>query len=96
MQDEKIVAATAAISGALAPARPRSLATALADLAVRVSPLRLGFVQALIAFILSTVMLSLPVRQPGFQGVVNNANGPRAYRRLDRWIDDLGWIGAHL
>lgn len=96
MQDEKIVAGSAAISGALAPARSRSLATQLADLAARVSPLRLGFVQALIAFILSTVMLSLPVRQPGFQGVVNNANGPRAYRRLDRWIDDLGWIGTHM
>jgi hypothetical protein len=96
VQDDHIVARSAAISGALAPARTRTFTAQLADIAARVSPLRLGLVQALMAFILSTVMLSLPARQPGFQGVNNNANGPRAYRRLDMWIDDLGWIGAKM
>ena len=96
MQEDQVVARSAAMSGALAPAQPRSLTGQLADIAARVSPLRLGLVQGLIAFILSTIMLSLPARQPGFQGVINNANGPRAYRRLDLWIDNLGWVGAHM
>jgi hypothetical protein len=96
VQEDQVVARTAAISGALAPARPRSLAAQLADIAARISPLRLGFVQALIAFMLSTLALSLPARQPGFQGIANNANGPRAYRRLDLWIENLGPIGSHM
>jgi hypothetical protein len=96
VQDDQLVPRSAAVTGVLVTTQPRSLAAQLADIAARVSPLRLGMVQALFAFILSTLMLSLPDRQPGFQGVVNNANGPRAYQRLDIWRDELGAIGARL
>lgn len=91
MQDDQFVARSAAT--VTLSVEPRSLADRLTALAVRVSPLRLGMVQALFAFFVSTLMLSLPARQPGFQGVFNNANGPRAYHRLAIWRDELGAIG---
>jgi len=96
VQDDQFVPRSAAVPAVLVSTQPRSLAAQLADIAARVSPLRLGMVQALFAFFLSTLMLSLPARQPGFQGVVNNANGPRAYQRIDIWRHELGDLGARL
>ncbi|MCC6943951.1 MAG: polyprenol phosphomannose-dependent alpha 1,6 mannosyltransferase MptB [Thermomicrobiales bacterium] len=95
MQDDRVVSRSA-VPPALPAVEPRSLVDQVTAIAIRVSPLRLGFVQVLFTFLLSTLMLSLPARQPGFMGVVNNANGPRAYHRLFIWRNELGPIGERL
>jgi hypothetical protein len=95
VQDDQLVSRSA-VQTALPTIEPRSLVDQITAVALRVSPLRLGLVQVLFAFVLSTLMLSLPARQPGFMGVVNNANGPRAYHRLFIWRNELGTIGDRL
>ncbi|MEZ4624552.1 MAG: polyprenol phosphomannose-dependent alpha 1,6 mannosyltransferase MptB [Thermomicrobiales bacterium] len=95
MQDDQLVSHPG-IPAALPTVQPRSLVDQITAVALRVSPLRLGLVQVLFAFVLSTLMLSLPARQPGFMGVVNNANGPRAYHRLFIWRNELGTLGERL
>ena len=96
MQDDQIVTRSTVVPGVISVAQPRSFAEQLAAAAERISPLRLGMVQGLMAFVLTTLMLSVPARQPGFQGIINNVNGARSWRRLTMWNDDLGWVGQHL
>jgi hypothetical protein len=95
VQDDQLVARSA-VSATMPAVLTRSLADQITALAVRVTPLQLGMVQVLFAFVLTTLMMSLPARQPGFMGVVNNANGPRAYHRLFIWRNELGTIGERL
>ncbi len=87
-------APSVAVSGR--PPTPQSLAYRAAIALSNVPPLALGAVQALVALGFALLMLAPPPRQPGFQGVVNNVNSPRAYRRLDLWWQALGDLGDRL
>jgi hypothetical protein len=96
VQDDQIVTRSTVVPSVISVAEPRSIAAQLAAVAERISPLRLGMVQGLFAFVLATLMLSVPARQPGFQGIVNNVNGPRSWRRVTMWNGELGWLSDHL
>ena len=86
------------IATSVSPPHPAGtpLAQRIALALARLSPIVLGLVQAAIALGFTLLMLHPPPRQPGFQGVVNNVNSPRAYRRLTLWFDHLDALGDRL